>query len=112
MPRVAEIVRAGPAAERPFGGDDRLLSAARDRLPEHFLGASIRVHVGGIEHVDAGFETDVHEPGGFCHVARTPRLEELVVAAAEGPGAEAEQGDFEARVTKSPEFHRFLFCRL
>ena len=75
-----------------------------DGFAEDVFGEAVGVDVGGVEEVDAGFDADVDEAGGFCDVGGAPGFEEFV-AAAEGAGAEAEDGDFEAGVAELSVFH-------
>jgi len=102
--RRAFVVGALAGGEGGFGGNENLIAAAFDGFAEDFLGDSIGVNIGGVEEVDAGFEANIDEAGGLGDVGRAPGFEKFI-RAAKGAGAEAEDGDFEARIAKLSVFH-------
>ena len=71
---------------------------------EDGLAVAVGVDVGGVEEVAAGFHADVDEVGGFGVLGGAPGFEEFV-GAAEGSGAEAELGDFEAGAAEGAVVH-------
>jgi len=81
-----------------------LVAPALDRLPQNLLGTAVRIAVGAVEHVEAGFEADVDQPRGLADVGRTPRIEEGAFAA-ERAGAETENGHPEPGRAKLTIFH-------
>src|SRR5207249_480044 len=103
--RRADVVRSRAGAKGSLRRDDHLLAAAGDGLAQDLLREARRVDVGGVEHVEAGLETDVYEPGSLVDPATYPRLEELA-ASAERARAEAEDRNAEAGATEGPGFHQ------
>ena len=78
-----------------------------DGLAEDLFALAVGVAVGGVEEVAAGFHADVDELARFVRLRIPPRGEEFV-RGAEGAGAEAELGDFEAGAAESAVFHKCL----
>ena len=97
--RGADIIGAGAVTEGGFGGDEDFVPAAFDGVAEDFLGCAGGVNIGGIKHGEAGFETNVHHAAGLGDVGGAEAFEGFGIAA-EGAGAEAEEGDFEAGVAE------------
>ena len=93
-----------PDGEGGFGGDEQAIAFAGDGFAEDFFGDAVGINVGGVEEIDAGVEADVDEAGGFGDVAAAPGFEEFV-GAAEGAGAEGENGDLKSGVAELSEFH-------
>ena len=62
-----------------------------------------------VEEVDAGFQANIDQPASFDCVGRAPMAEERA-GAAERAGAEAEDGNFEARGPEATIFHGFCPC--
>src|ERR1700739_5022946 len=88
-----------PLAEtkRGFGGNEKILALAVDGLAEDFLGEAVGINIGSVEEIDASFETDINQALRFVNSGFAPGLKEFG-AAAEGAGAKAELGNFEARM--------------
>src|ERR1700688_3768911 len=91
----AEAVWAFAEAEGGFRGDEEILALSFDRFAEDFFRQSVGVNIGGIEEVDACFETDINEALRFVDSSFSPGAEEFG-AAAERASAEAQLGNFEA----------------
>ena len=60
--RGADIVRPVAHRQRGLGRDQHRVAPALDRLAEHLFRRAVRIDVGGVEEVDAGFEADVDQP--------------------------------------------------
>jgi hypothetical protein len=88
-----------------FGGDQDRIAPPGDGLAQNLLGRAFGIHVGGIEEIDSSFQANIYEVCGFLDIAASPGFEEFP-AASESAGAEAENRDFESRVTELAEFHR------
>ncbi len=100
----AGVVGAGAEAEIGFGGDQDLVAPAADGVTEDFLGEAVGIGVGGVKHIQAVFEADINEAGGFGGAGGAKGFEE-VAAATEGAGAEDKRRDFEAGRAKQSVFH-------
>src|SRR5665647_419826 len=107
-PHVVDVAGAGRgrvahrAAE--LGGDhDGLAGDAcgLERPPQDLLGLATRVHVGGVEEVDAGVERGAHQRVGAGLVEHADAHHTM----AEGHGTEAELRDAESAGTQVPVFH-------
>src|SRR5690606_3166304 len=84
---------------------DHAIAAALDRRAEDRLGCAVGIHVGGVEEVDAGIETDVDDASRLLDVGIAPGAEQRPLAA-EGAGAEPERRHLQARGAEVPVFHR------
>ena len=104
LARRAEIVGAVAHGESGFRGDKNAVAFAGDSFAEDLFGEAAGVNVGGVEEIDAGFEANVDEARGFGDVAGAPGFEKFV-AAAEGAGAETENGNLQAGMAELSEFH-------
>jgi hypothetical protein len=102
--RGAEVVGAVAHGEGGFGGNEDAIAFAGDGFAEDFFGKATGVDVGGVEKIDAGFEADVDEARSFRDVTAAPGFEEFV-AAAEGAGAETENGNLQAGMAELSIFH-------
>ena len=111
--RLDEVVAGGAdvvgadvaAAEGGLGGEEDVFALeVGDGFAEDGFAVAVGVDVGGVEEVAAGFHADVDEVGGFFVLGGAPGFEELV-GAAEGAGAEAELGDFEAGAAERAVVH-------
>ncbi len=103
----ADFVRSFAGLEGCLRGDEDSVASALDGLAEDFLRQPARIDIGGIEHVEPGLETDVHEPGRFGDVGAAPGVKKCALAA-EGAGAKAERGHLQARAAELSVFHRIL----
>ena len=103
IPRRAEPVRV-PAAKRALRRDDDLVPPALDRRAKNFFRVTAGVYVRGIEHGQAGLETDIDESRRLGDPAAAPSLEELV-GPSERTRAEAQHRHLESRVTQFSVFH-------
>ena len=103
--RGAIVVGAGTHALGHLRRNQHVVAPALDGLAQYLLRKAQRVSVRSVEHVDAGFEAEVHHARGFGDVDGAPGTKELR-AAAEGRRTEGEYGDFEARVSEQSIFHR------
>ena len=102
--RGTQIVRSIAHSERSFGGDQHFVAAPFHCFSKNFFRDASRIHVRRVEQIHAGFETNVHEPGGFGYVAISPRAEKLIPAA-ERTGAEAQDRHFQPRISQLSVFH-------
>ncbi len=67
-----------PRRARPIGPRSEPVVALRrqhnifapraQRLPQHFFGLAERINIGGIEHIDAGLDADLHLPPRLLHL--------------------------------------------
>ena len=102
---AADVVGALAGAEGGLGGDEDVFALeVGDGFAEDGFAVAVGVDVGGVEEVTAGFHADVDEMGGFGVLGGAPGFEE-VVGAAEGAGAEAELGNFEAGAAEGAVLH-------
>ena len=106
--RRAAHVRAGAGLAEDLGRDDDAL--ARDlevlqRLPGDLFRAAGRVHVGGVDEIDARVERAADDPLGLVLLQAADLAPHAFFAAAEGHGAEAELGDEEAGAAEGIELH-------
>ena len=101
----ADVVGAVAEAEGGLGGDEDVFAAeVLDGFAEDGFAVAVGVDVGGVEEVEAGFHADVDDFAGFFDVGAPQALKNSLVTA-EGAGAEAELGDFEAGTAKVSIFH-------
>src|ERR1700733_6626215 len=101
----AEIVRAIGHAESGLGRDQDLVAAAGEGFPQNLFGQAFRVNIRRVEQVDARFQADVHQAGGFGDIACSPGSEK-VAATAKGAGTEAELRNLETGITQLTKFHK------
>src|SRR5690242_10155307 len=76
--RGAEIVGAGTHAAIEFGGDDNIRALGADLLEglaKELLGVPLRVHIGGVEKIDAGLNRACDERRGALLVEIADHLE-------------------------------------
>ena len=59
----AHIIGPVAEAEGCLGGNDHLVAAALDGGTQNFLGQSLGIDIGAVEHGNAGVEADVDEAG-------------------------------------------------
>src|SRR5580692_10910772 len=57
--RGAHVVRIVAGFEGGFGGDDDFVAAPGDRSAQHFFRIAAGINVGGVEHVQPGFQANV-----------------------------------------------------
>ncbi len=107
LPRRAGIVRPWPHRERALRRDQHLVAAAGQRAAEHFLRPAAGIHVGGVEAVDPGLQTDIDEPPRLRPLGRAPLLEELPDTP-EGCRTETEHRDTQSRAAELPVLHAIL----
>ncbi|MCY1508739.1 hypothetical protein D9M68_430590 [compost metagenome] len=86
--RRAGIIRPVAHRQRDLGRNQHGIAPSLDRGAEHALGGAVRVDVGRVEEVDAGFQRNVDQSSRFGCVAVAPGAEKRPLAA-EGPSAEA-----------------------
>ena len=53
------------------------LGTCLDRLAKQLLRKPLRIHIGGIEKIDSGFQADVDEMRGFRDIGLAPCPEKL-----------------------------------
>ena len=102
--RGAGVVGAVAHGEGGFARDEHAIAFTGDGFAKDFFGESAGVDVGGVEEIDAGVEADVDKARSFGNVAGAPGFEKFR-AAAEGPGAETENGNLQAGMAELSEFH-------
>jgi hypothetical protein len=83
----AVIGRAVAHRQRGLGRDQHGIAAAFDRFAKHLFGSAVRIDVGGVEQIDAGFEADVDQPPRFPASLVAPGAEQRA-GAAKGSRAE------------------------
>src|SRR5665213_1362747 len=103
--RRSHVVGSRPGVKCRLGRNNNPIAAALDRLAKNLLGGAAGVRVGRVEHRQAGVQADIDKPRRFGDVGLPPRLKEFA-SAAEGAGAEAEDGNFEAGSAEGSVFHR------
>ena len=102
--RGTKIVRPVAHSKRGFGGDQHFVAASFHCLAKNFFRHTSRIDVCRVEQIHAGFEANIHEPGGFGYVAISPRAEKII-AASERACAKAQDRHFQSRITQLSVFH-------
>ena len=85
-----------------------VVAAAFDRGPENFLGRAIGIHIGRVEHIQAGIEANIHQPRGFGDIGRAPGFE-LFADSAKRASAEAERRNFQPGTAELTKLHEDSF---
>src|ERR1700733_7586666 len=104
VPARPQIVGPGPRAECGFGRNQKVMSAAGNRLAQNLFRSAVRVNVRGIEQVHPGFKTNRDQARCLADVAGAPSTEEIRCPA-EGSGAETKRRHLQSRTAKLSKFH-------
>src|SRR5690606_11888862 len=94
-----------------LGGYDQVVAVTElaQQLADDLLAGAIRVHVGGVEEVDAGVERRLQDRATLVEVHR-PRVT-TPVGDPEAHGAEADGGHVDAGRTELHELHAVTLAR-
>jgi hypothetical protein len=76
----------------------------RDGFTKDLLREARGINVGGIEKINAGFQADIDQAGGFSYVTRAPGAKKFC-ATAKRAGAKTECRYFEAGAAELSKFH-------
>ena len=98
--RLADLAAVAFPHAAALGGDDHVVAAPGDRLPDQLLGVAVPVDRGGVDPVDAGVEAGLDGAHRLGVVLRAPA--ELPVAATHRPGAETDGGEVETARAEGP----------
>jgi hypothetical protein len=76
-----DIIGAGADLESSFCGNQNLVSPTGDGAAKNLFRFPVGINIGGVEHVDAGFQADINEPSGFVNAGVAPGAEKFIRAA-------------------------------
>ena len=97
-------VRALAHRHAHLGGDQEVIATSLEHLADDLLGQAGRVHVGRVDHVDAGVTAHVDLASGPGDVGAADHGERA--ATAEGHGAQGQRRDLQAGAAQLTVFHR------
>src|ERR1700751_23318 len=102
--RGTQIVRPIAHSKGGFGRNQPLVASPFYRLAQNFFRLAPRVDVCRVEQIYAGFEANIHKPGGFGGVTISPCAKKLS-ASAKRTRAEAQNRHFQSRISQLSVFH-------
>lgn len=104
LTRQPDVVDPRAHAAKRFGGQQHLVTPALDRRADNLLAGALGVDVGGVYEVQPCLQADVQKPSGFVRLDIAHVFEK--VTAAEGHGAEREDGNVQAGAAEGSRFHK------